>query len=257
MRLIIDTVTGTLTEEGEGTRREIDLYSPESFRLLSRQWLNVGWDLKYSYGFTWLGVPIIQLPEDLLLIQEIIWRLRPDVIIETGFAHGGSAVFYAGLCKCLGKGRVISIDVEIRPRNRAAVESHVLSPWITLIEGDSVAAATGEKVGRLIEPGETVLVILDSKHTRDHVLQELELYSRFVTPGSYLVAADGYMEYLADLPRGEPGWKNDNPKKAAEEFAARRPDFSIVDPGFLFNEGEIDFRVTYWPAAFLQRSADA
>ena len=176
MRLTIDTLAGLLIREENGDRNEMDLYSPEAFRLLSRQWLNVGWEQKYSYGFTWLGVPIIQLPEDVMLIQELIWRVRPDVIVETGIAHGGSSVLFASLCKCRGRGRVISIDIKIHPHNRRAIEAHDMFPWITLIEGSSISEETVGEVRDLIRPGETVLAVLDSDHHKSHVLKELDLY---------------------------------------------------------------------------------
>src|SRR6266480_2325826 len=116
--------------------------SPEAFAIVSRAWLRLGWDVKYVYSFTWLGRPIIQLPEDMIRIQEVIYRLRPDVIVETGVAHGGSLIFYASLCHLIGKGRVIGVDIDIRSHNRAAIEAHPLSSLITLVEGDSVAPAT-------------------------------------------------------------------------------------------------------------------
>src|SRR5436309_16136321 len=130
MRLTVDTDARTVTEETEAGRRVLPLDSPEAFGLLSRQWLAVGWTQKYSYSFTWLGRPLIQLPEDVLRIQEVIYRVQPDVIIETGVAHGGSLVFYASLCKAMGRGRVIGIDVEIRPHNRRALETHFLKDYI-------------------------------------------------------------------------------------------------------------------------------
>jgi cephalosporin hydroxylase len=111
------------------------LSSPEAFAAISKVWLRAGWDTKYVYSFTWHGRPIIQLPDDLVRIQEVVFSVAPDVIIETGVAHGGSLVFYAGLCKIMGRGRVVGIDVEIRPHNRAAIEAHPLAPYITLIEG--------------------------------------------------------------------------------------------------------------------------
>ena len=135
----------TLIIEADGTQREINLYSLEGFRLLSELWVKSGWHQRYSYSFTWMGRPIIQLPEDMIRIQELIFSLKPDVIIETGIAHGGSLIYYASLCKTLEKGRVIGVDIEIKPQNRAALESHELFPFITLIEGDS---SSPEIVGR-------------------------------------------------------------------------------------------------------------
>src|SRR6478672_6892783 len=122
MKLIIDTSEKTLTRETEGERHTVALYSKEAFELLSRQWLKVGWNQKYPYSFSWMGRPLIQIPEDMIRAQEVVYRLRPDVIIETGVAHGGSLIFYASLCKTIGNGRVIGIDVEIRPHNRRALE---------------------------------------------------------------------------------------------------------------------------------------
>src|SRR5689334_18801393 len=117
MKLLIDTAKKSLTVEEDGSRRDLPLYSRESFDLISREWLRVGWNQKYTYTFSWLGRPIIQLPEDLIRIQEVIYRVRPDVIIETGVAHGGALIFYASLCKAIGCGRVIGVDIEVRPHN--------------------------------------------------------------------------------------------------------------------------------------------
>jgi len=235
--------------------REIDLYSPESFSILSKAWLKVGWDQKYVYSFSWLGRPIIQLPEDLVRIQELIYSVKPDLIIETGVAHGGSLVLYAGLCKAIGRGRVVGIDIEIRPHNRKAIESHELASMITLIEGSSIDAATVARAKALIRPGEKVLVIMDSNHTKKHVLAELEAYGPFVSPDSYIVATDGSMEFLHDVPRGKPEWSGDNPKAAAAEFAKTHPEFLLQDPPFPFNEGSITERITHWPVAWLRKAS--
>src|SRR3982750_2247649 len=129
MKLIIDTDQHTLTQIDDGRTTELPLYSNEAFDALSAEWLRVGWNQKYTYTFTWMGRPIIQLPEDMVRMQEVIYQIKPDVIIETGIAHGGSLIFYASLCKALQKGRVIGIDIEIRPHNRAAIEQHHLSPY--------------------------------------------------------------------------------------------------------------------------------
>ena len=253
MKITIDTDKKSLVLENNGKVKDLKLYSKEAFEIISDQWLKVGWDQRYSYAFTWLGRPIIQLPEDTIRIQEIIYRVKPDVIIETGVAHGGTAVFFASLCKLIGKGRVISVDIEIKPHNRKAIESHELSSLITLIERDSVSREADAKVESLIKPGETTLVVLDSNHTKAHVLKELELYSRFVNINSYIVATDGSLESLHDVSRGKPEWKTDNPKAAIEEFIKKNLKFIIEEPQFPFNEGNIDFRVTHWPSAFLKR----
>lgn len=254
MRLVIDTAAGRLTEETPDGSREVPLYSPEAFAALSRVWVNVGWELKYAYSFSWFGRPVIQLPEDMVRIQEVIYRVKPDVIVETGVAHGGSLVFYASLFKAMGRGRVVGVDVEIRPHNRKAIEGHPLADLITLIEGDSVAPATLDKVRGLIRPGERVLVLLDSCHTKAHVLAELRAYAPLVSVGSYLVATDGVMADLADNPRGRPEWRHDNPQAAARQFAAENPNFVPEEPPFPFNEGRVTERVTHWPSAHLRRA---
>jgi cephalosporin hydroxylase len=200
-----------------------------------------------------MGQPIIQLPEDMVRIQEVIYRIKPDVIIETGIAHGGSLIFYASLCKVLGKGRVIGIDIEIRPHNRKAIESHELFPLITLIEGSSTTNDTVKKVKELVTPGEIIFVILDSCHTKQHVLDELEFYHDLITPGSYIVATDGIMKDLYDVPRGKPEWAQDNPVAAVAEFVSKHPEFVVEQPAWPFNESELTENVTHWPKAYLKR----
>jgi cephalosporin hydroxylase len=189
----------------------------------------------------------------MFLAQEAIYRVKPDVIVETGVAHGGSLIFYAGLCKAMERGRVIGIDIEIRPHNRAAIEAHELFPYITLIEGSSIAPEVVSRVRALVRPGEKVLVMLDSNHTRDHVLAELEAYADLVSPGSYIVAADGIMQDLVGAPRSQPDWGSNNPQQAVRDFLARRTDFVLEVPPKAFNEGVVESPVTYWPAAWLRR----
>ncbi|PIP03382.1 MAG: hydroxylase, partial [Zetaproteobacteria bacterium CG23_combo_of_CG06-09_8_20_14_all_54_7] len=158
MKLIIDTDNKTLTREENGESVELPLYSKDAFEEISRQWVRVGWNEKYQYSFSWMGRPIIQLPEDMIRTQEVIWNVKPDVIIETGIAHGGSLIYNASLCKAMGKGRVIGIDIEIRPHNRAAVEAHPMAELITMIEGSSTAPEIVAQVKGLVKPGETVLI---------------------------------------------------------------------------------------------------
>src|SRR6266850_5174167 len=139
MKLTIDTEAKSLRLENDGQERDIPLYSDEAFEVISDQWLKVGWNQKYPYTFSWLGRPIIQAPEDIVRTQEVIYRVKPDVLIETGVAHGGSLILYASLFKAIGKGRVVGVDIEIRPHNRRAIESHPLASYITLVEGDSTS----------------------------------------------------------------------------------------------------------------------
>jgi len=253
LKLIVDLEQGQVTVGGREGNATYLIGSQDAFLAISEVWLRSGWDTKHVYSFTWLGRPIIQLPEDMFRIQEVIYRTKPDVLIETGIAHGGSLVFYASLCKIMGRGRVIGIDIEIRPHNQKAIEGHELFKYITLIEGSSVDKGVIGKVKSLTKPGETVFVILDSNHSKDHVLSELHAYSQLVSVDSYIVATDGIMESLVGAPRSADDWLWNNPKAAAEEFASGNDHFLIEEPQFPFNEGIITERVTYWPSAFLRR----
>lgn len=255
MKVIIDSTQKTLTTQSAGVERTLSLYSKEAFELLSHFWVKVGWNQKYTYTFTWLGRPTIQLPEDMIRAQEVIYRVKPDVIIETGVAHGGSLIYYASLCKLMGKGRVIGIEIEMRPHNRQAIEAHPLFPLITLVEDDSIAHETFQQVKSLIKPGEAVMIFLDSRHTKQHVLAELETYHDLVTPGSYIVATDGIVKELYDAPRGKPEWISDNPAEAAIEFAENHPEFVLEQPVWPFNESELTQNVTHWRGAWLRRKS--
>jgi cephalosporin hydroxylase len=254
MKLTIDTDVQEISIEDGEEKRSLPLYSDEAFDLVSRQWIRVGWNQRYPYTFTWLGRPIIQLPEDMIRAQEIIFSVKPDVIVETGVAHGGSLIYYASLLRMLGSGRVIGIDIEIRPHNRQAIEEHPLSSSITLIEGSSVDDGTVARVREAIRSDETVLVFLDSNHTKAHVAAELEKYAPMVSHGSYIVATDGVMEDLEDVPRGVRSWAIDNPSAAAREFAAAHPEFELVQPEWRFNESSLSRNVTHWPDAWLRRA---
>lgn len=253
MRMTLDTEARTLTLLDGDQSEVLPLYSKPAFEALSRQWVRVGWNQKYQYTFSWMGRPVIQLPEDMIRMQEVISALRPDVIVETGVAHGGSLVFYASLCKAMGRGRVIGVDIEIRPHNRAAIEAHPMAELITLIEGSSTDLDVVRRVRALVRQGERCLVILDSNHSHAHVRAELEAYSDLVSPGSYIVATDGIMLDLADVPRGQPGWVDDHPARAAREFAESHPAFRIVQPPWVFNESGLDRNITHWPDAWLLR----
>jgi len=251
------TIDGdTLTVNQDGQNRTLNIGDPEAFELLSDLWLRSGWDTKHVYSFTWMGRPIIQLPEDMVRIQEVIYRVKPDVIVETGVAHGGSLIYYASLFEAMGKGRVIGVDIEIRPHNRSEIEAHEMYKHIELIEGSSTDPGVVDQVNSLIKPGETVMVFLDANHLRDHVLDELRCYSPMVSPGSYIVAMDGIMKQVAGAPRTDPDWTWNNPIAAAETFVAQNNDFAIEDPPFAFNEGTVRKAVTYWPSAYIKRSGD-
>jgi len=254
MKISVDFETQTLTTEKNGQKTSAPLYSKEAFETISQVWLKVGWNEKYPYTFSWMGRPVIQNPEDMIRIQEVIYRIRPDVIVETGIAHGGSLIFYASLFKAMGKGRVIGVDIEIRPHNRKAIESHELFSFLTLIEANAIEAETGKKVKSLIKKGEKVLVVLDSNHTKDHVRAEMELYHDIVSVGSYIVATDGIMKDVYDVPRGKAEWKRDNPTEAAAEFVKAHPEFILEQPVWPFNESKLDQNITHWPGAWVRKT---
>jgi cephalosporin hydroxylase len=252
--ITIDMEQGWVAEQSADGEVRYPLGSSEGFNLVSKAWLRAGWDAKYVYSFTWMGRPIIQLPDDLLRIQEVIYAVKPTLIIETGVAHGGSLIYYASLFKAMGyPGRIVGIDIEIRPHNRAAIEAHELFPAITLIEGSSVAPETVAEVTALVQPHDRVMVVLDSNHSKGHVLAEIETYCELVSPGSYIVATDGIMHWLDNAPRTEPDWSWNNPKNAAEEFLTTHPEFVNSPLQFPFNEGTVSGPVTYWPGAWLRR----
>lgn len=255
MITIIDEERGeVVVKDGEAETRH-SLASAEGFAAASKAWLRATWDSKYVYSFAWMGRPVIQLPEDMIRLQEVIYTLKPDVLVETGVAHGGSLIFYASLFEAMGKGRVIGIDIEIRKHNREAIEAHEMFKRIELIEGSSTAPETLEQVKALIKPGERVLVVLDSNHTRDHVMDELKLYGELIEVGSYVVATDGIMAQVKGGPRTGEDWDWNNPQRAVHDFVAQDKRFIVEEPAFPFNEGTVTERVTYWPDAFVKRIA--
>ncbi len=254
MKTLIDEQNNLVTTTADnGLEEKFALDSAEGFAAASKAWLRVGWDTKHVYSFTWMGRPIIQLPEDMVRLQELIWTEKPDVIVETGIAHGGSLIFYASLFEAMGNGRVIGVDIEIRPHNRAAVEEHSMVKRIAMVEGSSIDRAVVAQVQAQIIPGERVMVILDSNHSRAHVLDELRAYAPMVGVGGYLVATDGIMQQMAGAPRSDPDWDTNNPLCAAEDFVAEDNRFIICEPEWLFNEGAVRERVTYWPGCFVKR----
>lgn len=253
----IDLDNDIVTTGSGDSETRYALGSPEAFNIISKAWLRCGWDTKYVYSFSWLGRPIIQLPEDMFRVQEVIYSVRPDVIVETGIAHGGSLIFYAGLCQAMDHGRVVGIDIDIRQHNRQAIEAHELFPRVTLFEGSSIDPRVVEEVKDSIDASESVLVLLDANHSKQHVLSELAAYAPLVSMGSYIVVADGIMQDLVGAPRSEPDWGTANPRVAAEEFVQENPEFVIEHPAFAFNEGSVKEPVTYWPGGYLKRIRSA
>jgi cephalosporin hydroxylase len=196
---------------------------------LTRQWFDLSCRHKYSYNFTWMGRPIIQYPQDILAMQEIIWRVRPELIIETGIAHGGSLAFYASMLELLGDGgRVVGIDIEIRSHNRAEIEQHPMMKRITMIEGSSIDPVVVRQVQGMAEGKQPVLVVLDSNHTHEHVLAELRAYAPLVTAGSYLVVFDTVVEYMSkDFFPDRPWGPGNNPKTAVDAYLKECDRFAV------------------------------
>jgi cephalosporin hydroxylase len=204
-------------------------------------------DASYSYNFSWMGRPIIQYPQDMVAMQEILWRVQPELIIETGIAHGGSLIFYASICQLIGKGEVLGIDIDIRAHNRQAIESHPMATRIDMLQGSSVDPDIVAQV-RARAAGKTTLVVLDSNHTHAHVLAELRAYAPLVSVGSYCVVFDTVVE---DLPPGlypdRPWDVGDNPKTAVIAYLAENGDFSVDQ------DVETKTLITVAPGGYLYR----
>ncbi len=205
-------------------------------------------EYRYSYNFTWLGRPIIQFPQDIVAMQEIIWKVKPDLIIETGIAHGGGLIFYASILELIGgDGQVLGVDVDIREHNRLEIEKHPMYKRIMMIDGSSTEEAVVKKVHEAAKAKRQVLVALDSNHTHEHVLRELQIYSPFVTTGSYLVVFDTAIE---DMPEGSfpdrPWGKGNNPKTAVWEFLKSSERFVIDE------EIESKLLITVAPNGYLK-----
>jgi cephalosporin hydroxylase len=206
----------------------------EALRSSARSFMRESTQPKYSYNFSWLGRPIIQYPQDIVAMQELTWALQPDLIIETGIAHGGSLILYASLLELNAvaggpqDARVIGIDIDIRAHNRAAIEAHPFSRRIEMIEGSSLDPAVVAQVGAAAAGRERVLVCLDSNHTHEHVLAELEAYAPMTTVGSYCVVFDTVIEELpAGIYPDRPWGPGDNPMTAVRAYLGSHPEFEV------------------------------
>lgn len=248
----------------ERAERLADYAQDTAFQDLSRQWLQTSMDKKYVYNYDWLGRPIIQYPQDMVAIQELVWTVRPDLIIETGIAHGGSLILSASLlamldmCDAIDSGstidprqsarKVIGIDIDIREHNRAAILAHPMASRIQMVQGSSVAPDVVAQVREAAQGYKKVMVFLDSMHTHDHVLGELDAYAPLVSPGSYCVVFDTFVEdmpphFFADRP-----WDvGNNPKTATRQWLASHSDFSVD------RSMESRLMVTVAPEGFLKR----
>lgn len=253
MKITIDTKKNTIICHNDNKPHYYPVYSKEGFELLSKIWLKQEWSQLHWQSFSWFGFQIWQFPDDLLRLHEVVAELKPDVIVETGVNKGGSAVFFASICRLLGKGRVISIDIQIPDDVKKSVAESPFSDLITLIEGDSADPEIVAKVSGQIGKDEKVFIFLDSDHSKMHVMRELNAYSNLVTEGSYIVATDGVMESLIDTPYGREEWAKDNPAAAAREFVQKNPEFIIQRPKALYGDENIVESLTYWPDAWLYR----
>jgi cephalosporin hydroxylase len=205
------------------------LRADASVRQATLDWVTAIAPHNYAYNFTWLGRPVIQFPQDLAALQEIIWDTRPNLIIETGIAHGGSLIFHASMLQLLGNaGRVLGIDIDIREHNRAEIEAHPMFERIEMIQGSAIDDAIAGQAAAVAATAERVMVVLDSNHTHAHVLRELELYAPLVTMGCYLVVCDTLIE---DMPAGSfpnrPWDKGDNPRTAVDAFLKTTNRFEV------------------------------
>jgi cephalosporin hydroxylase len=214
----------------------------------SRRFLVDSARYRYTYNFSWMGRPIIQLPADVVALQELVWSIKPGAIVETGIAHGGSLILSASLLHLLnGDGIVVGVDVDIREHNRAAIEAHPLASRIRMIEGSSIDSAIAAQVGELVRERSPVLLILDSNHTHEHVLEELRLYSPLVGAGSSIVVFDTVIEDMpADAFPDRPWSVGNNPKTAVREFLRTNDRFAIDE------EIEQKLLITAAPSGYLR-----
>ena len=246
-------------------RERLSAYGQDgAFQSLSQDWLRESMQRKYVYNFDWLGRPIIQYPQDMWAVQDLIWRVRPDLVIETGIAHGGSLILSASMlamldmCDAIEAGtvldpsksrrKVLGLDIDIRAHNRAAIEQHPMGSRIQMLQGSSIAPEVVQQVHAIAQQHGRILVFLDSMHTHEHVLAELQAYAPLVSPGSYCVVFDTYVD---DMPPGffadRPWDVGNNPKTAVREWMANNPDFE-VDAAM-----EQRLQVTVAPHGFLRR----
>ena len=210
---------------------------------------------RYSYNFSWLGRPIIQYPQDMVAMQELIWSIQPDLIIETGIAHGGSLIFSASMlelnaiCGGPGDALVLGVDIDIRPHNRQAIEAHPLSRRIEMIQGSSVASDVVDQVRARAAGRRRILVCLDSNHTHDHALAELEAYAPLVSVGSCCVVFDTIVEDLpGELSSDRPWGPGNNPKTAVREYLRSHPEFEVD------RQIERKLQITVAPEGYLRRT---
>jgi len=241
---------GTEVDEFEVNKKIAieEMAADKNLRSLTNHWFVESCKYKYSFNFSWMGRPIIQFPQDIVAMQEIICQIKPGLIIETGIAHGGSLIFYASMLELIGEnGQVLGIDIDIRERNRVAIEEHPMFKRVTMIQGSSVDKEIVKQVYQFAKGKSRVLVALDSNHTHHHVLRELELYSPLVKEGSYLIVFDTVIEDMPEDFFPDRAWgKGNNPKTAVWEFLKTTNRF-VVD-----KEIENKLLITVAPNGYLK-----
>jgi len=202
----------------------------------------------YAYNFSWFGCPVLQIPQDLFAMQEIIWSTKPNYIIETGIAHGGSLIFFASMLELLGKGKVIGIDVDIRKHNRKEIENHPLCQRVIMIEGSSISPDVARRVASIVNDAQSVFLSLDSNHTHEHVLEELNLYTPLLSLGNYCVVSDtGIEDFPGEMTTARPWGPGNNPKTAVWEFLKNNDRFAIDE------DIEAKILITAAPDGYLKR----
>jgi len=225
------TIMDPVDEFKSERKKDIDdMYLDKELKKKSLDWMIHADRYKYTYNYTWLGRPIIKYPNDMVVMQELIWEIKPDLIIETGIAHGGSIIFSASMLELIGArdSEVLAIDIDIRKHNRVEIEKHPLFKRICLVEGSSISSEVIQKVKSVASRHKVVMVILDSLHTHEHVLKELELYTPFVSKGSYIIVPDTFIQFF---PKGyysnRPWDVGNNPFTALKEFLSKNEDFKV------------------------------
>jgi len=252
MKFLINSDIKKITVFRENKSNFFNLYSSKAFKIISNFWLEYIWNQKYTYRFTWLGFPIIQLPDDIINIQELIFKERPDYVVETGVAHGGSIIFYASLLKILNKGKVIGIEKEFKKKNLDKLKKNFLKKYFELIESDSTNKDLIRKLKRRLD-GKKVIIILDSNHSYHHVFKELNLYSEIIKKGSYIIVTDGIIDVMKFAPRRIKYQKNYGPLKAINEFLLENNKFKKIQPINLFNESKVFKNISHWPDGWLKK----
>lgn len=210
-------------------KANIDLQGKnEPLKKAANDFLKESIDSRYSYNFKWMGRPIIQYPQDIVIMQELIWDIKPDLIIETGIAHGGSLIFYASILELVGKGEILGIDIDIREHNKKEILDHPMAKRIKMIQGSAIDPEIVKQVKQHAQGKKTVMVLFDSNHTHDHVLEELKAYADLTTVGSYCVVFDTVVEDLPNDTYNDRPWDvGSNPKTAVFEFLKTNSDFEI------------------------------